>query len=277
MEQFKVYSKEELKGVQEHLVDILIKIDSICEKHNINYFAIGGTLLGAIRHKGFIPWDDDIDIGMMRKDYDHFLKIASEELSENYFVLNYETNKNVPFSFTKVCKKDTLFVEYEVRKLNYPHTLFVDIIPFDKCPSDDNKQKKYLKRMLFWHQLFKSKTLWRVSKLANEKRSSIGKIARPILHILLLPISKKYIYKKMIKNMTKYNQDSECEKVCCWGGKKTMELITSYLPTRKMKFEQIQINTPNNSDLILKTQYGDYMQLPPENKRHSHMPYELKL
>ena len=97
-----VYSADEIRKLQNELLSILKEIDQICKRNNIKYFAVGGTLLGAVRHHGFIPWDDDIDIGMLRSDYNKFILIAKKELPNNYFVLNFDENNHFPASFTKV-------------------------------------------------------------------------------------------------------------------------------------------------------------------------------
>ena len=121
-------------------LDILLEIDSFCKKNNLRYFLAYGTLIGAIRHKGFIPWDDDIDIGMMRKDYDLFIKYASEELDSKYYLDCYETNKNCYLPFAKVRKNNTIFDEEENHHLNNHKGIYVDVIPIENA---SNKRIEY--------------------------------------------------------------------------------------------------------------------------------------
>lgn len=272
-----VYSADELRILQNELLSILKEIDQICKRNNIKYFAVGGTLLGAVRHHGFIPWDDDIDIGMLRSDYNKFILIAKKELPNNYFVLNFDENNHFPASFTKVCKKNTTFVEYETRKLKYPHCLFVDIMPYDKTFDDNGKRIKHLKKGKIYHQLFKSRMLWGVSSLSSEKQKKIGKVVRPILHILLSPFPKRFIYNKMIYNMSKYNDLIGEEHIVFWSEERFANSTKCYFPLVTVLFEDIEMPIPNNYDVILKKQYGNYMELPPKEKRVSHSPYILKL
>ena len=277
MRQGHVYSTDELRALQNELLCILKEIDQICKRNDIKYFAVGGTLLGAVRHHGFIPWDDDIDIGMLRSDYNKFISIAKKELPNDYFILNFNENNHFPASFTKVCKKNTTFVEYETRKLKYPHCLFVDIMRYDKTFDDSNKRTKHLKKGKMYHQLFKSKMLWGVSSLSSAKKKKLGKVVRPILHILLSPFPKKFIYNKMIKSMSKYNNLIEGEPITFWSEERFANPAKCYFPLVISSFEDIEIPIPNNYDVILKKQYGNYMELPPKEKRVSHSPYLLKL
>lgn len=101
---------EELKELQKVLLDILKEVKRVCDENNIDYFIIAGTALGAVRHKGFIPWDDDIDIGMTRDNYEKFIKIANTKLSEEFFLQTMETEEETPFYFAKVRKNKTKFI-----------------------------------------------------------------------------------------------------------------------------------------------------------------------
>ena len=106
---------------------------AICEKHDLKYFLIGGTLLGAVRHKGFIPWDDDIDIGMPRPDYEKFLLVAQKELPEHIFLQTHNTDIEYPNCFAKLRNSDTTFIETSCKKLKINHGIYIDIFPLDGC------------------------------------------------------------------------------------------------------------------------------------------------
>ena len=109
---YKEYDKETLTKVHEIELELLNEFVRICDKHNLTYFLVGGTLLGAVRHSGFIPWDDDIDVGMPRVDYDKFINIAKNELKNDYLLDSVETDKNYFLPFAKILKRNTLFIEY---------------------------------------------------------------------------------------------------------------------------------------------------------------------
>ena len=121
----------ELKKLQNIEFEILLEFDRICKKHNIMYQLFAGTLLGAIRHRGFIPWDDDIDVCLLRKDYNVFIDVCRTELDSKYFLQTYETDKHSIWQFAKIRKNNTLFLEDAVSECDIHHGIFIDIFPFD--------------------------------------------------------------------------------------------------------------------------------------------------
>lgn len=124
----KQYTPEELTQLHQVLYEILEEIVRICDKHNIPYFVIGGTAIGALYDKAILPWDDDIDIGMKREDYNKFLQIASQELREPYFLSWIHTDPHSPYYFAKVKKNNTLFVEEMFKDVPMHQGIFVDIL-----------------------------------------------------------------------------------------------------------------------------------------------------
>lgn len=272
-----MYSDENLEKLHRTLKEILSVIDSLCKKHKIEYFATAGTLLGAVRHSDFIPWDDDIDVCMYRDDYDKFLEIAKKELPDQYFCLDFETFKDVPSYYAKICKKGTVFVEKETRKLKYPHCVFVDIMPFDSLPENEKERQKHLKKIRFRYELFKSRILWSVSSITPKKKRIIGNIVRPVLHILLLPFSRKYLYNKLLKCLKKYNHLSKKSYATYKGKEKLMHPASIVLPLKELKFGDAMIPVPNDYCEVLRREFGDFMKLPPVGKRQSHEPYEFKI
>lgn len=133
----KKYTAEELDLLHTELYDILGETIRVCQKHDIPYFVIGGTAIGALYDQGILPWDDDIDIGMTRENYNKFLKVAPGELGPSYFLSWIETDPHTPYYFAKVKKNNTLFVEEMFKNVPMHPGIFVDIFPFDKIP--DNK------------------------------------------------------------------------------------------------------------------------------------------
>lgn len=124
---------EKLKDIE---LDILKCFISICEKNNLRYFLIGGTLLGSVRHKGFIPWDDDIDVGMPRKDYELFIERARHHLPDYYFVQTFSTDPSYPNNFMKIRDSRTTFLETAVKHLRMNHGVFIDVFLLDEYPSN---------------------------------------------------------------------------------------------------------------------------------------------
>ena len=128
-----------LRQLQLAELDILLEIDRVCTENNIKYFLDSGTALGAVRHKGFIPWDDDIDICMMRDDYEKFIRLAPEKLSQKYFLQTLKTDPGYNKLHAKVRKNGTVFKEDANLMRNMNHGLFVDIYPFDYLPKHGKK------------------------------------------------------------------------------------------------------------------------------------------
>ena len=279
MKKIVYYNKKDLQKIQLIEKNILKEIIRICEQNNLTYATIGGTTLGVIRHKGFIPWDDDIDICMPRDDFEKFQQISiSGALKPNYRYMSFYTHKNCPSAFAKVCDIRTTFVENECRGLkDYIHSIWVDIFPLDFFPSYNSKdEKKMRKKIMRKYQLFKSKSLWRISELAPLKRRVIGYIIRPFLRLFLLPISKTKLFNSLQKELQKYNGKTK-DSVGIMGGDWFYYNYQDFFPLKRGMFEDIEVNIPNNYDAVLRKQYGDYLILPPESKRHGHVPYKLDL
>lgn len=154
------YTQEELFLLHNELYDILGEIIRICRKYDINYFIIGGTAIGAYYDKGILPWDDDLDIGMTRENYNRFLKLAVKELSKDYFLSWYETDIHTPFYYAKLKKNNTLFVEEKYKNIKMHHGIFVDIFPFDRIPNNRIIRNIHYKFANFLKCCFMGKEIW---------------------------------------------------------------------------------------------------------------------
>jgi len=133
----------QLKRLQNIEYEILQEIVRICEKNNLSYFLIGGTLLGAVRHKGFIPWDDDLDIAIPRKDYEKFLKICQTQLNSDYFLHCNKTDPDYWLPFAKVRKKNTLFDEKSITSIETHKGIYNDVFPLDNAKKTTKYYSKY--------------------------------------------------------------------------------------------------------------------------------------
>ena len=269
------YDETQLKQLQKVELDILIEVIRVCKENGLNYFTVGGTTLGAIRHNGFIPWDDDIDIGMMREDYEKFLRIAPLKLSKGFTLQSYSTEPNMPTYFAKVRKDDTLFVEDYARDIQMHQGIYIDIMPYDKIPEDLKERAKYRRKVQFWNQLFIAKSITETS-VPYTKNKGYKNVLRKGLHVAVSGISKETLYHRLDSELRKYNQ-TESTMVSSRGLSAFETSIDDYFPLCDHVFETISVKIPRNADMVLKTQYGDYMKLPPEEKRYSHAPVCLKL
>ena len=275
------YDPAELKKVQEYELSILKDFIKICEENNLTYFGIAGTGIGSLRHGGFIPWDDDIDVGILRNDFEKLVKIIKRDYADKYVVVNGDEFSTYPLMTTRITLKNSLFIEESLKKIKCPLGIFLDVYPFDNVPADEK-----LKR----NQGF---TAWLFSKLLILKHIPFPtlplkgfklKIAHFItacawlfLNVFFIP--HKWLYNKCKKACCKYNEDPNPAAFSFFCGTRiynnyfeTQDLF----PLKKLKFEDVEINFPNNIEKSLTYIYGDYMKLPPEDKRKNHYPNTLK-
>ena len=266
----------ELRDVQRTILYIFKEIIRVCNENDISYFIIGGTALGAVRHGGFIPWDDDLDIGMTRKNYNKFLSIAKDKLPDELFLQTVETETESPFYFAKVRKNKTKFVECYCKKLKIHHGVYVDIFPYDNIPDDPKLRKQHNNIVSFWSNLFIAKCVTGSSVPQKGIKGKFKLFLRMVAHIILIPISKKFLFKKLDLATQKYN-DIPC----------TMKSYVKYpylmIPSSDLddletiEFEGFNVKCPKNIKKYLKNHFGDFMTLPKENQRIGHRPYKLEL
>lgn len=245
-----------LRKAQLRVLDILIEVDKICRKYNIDYWLMGGTLLGAVRHGGFIPWDDDIDISVKHNDLKKLSKILQQELPEQYVVQNYKTDKNYYLDSVLKIRDTKSIASIEYYKSFQEQGLFLDIVSMEKIPS----QK--LKRFVF-----------RFNKYPYLRRKEIslkGK-SNNIKGFLFAPISKL-----LIKLAHWFSQKSSTTKIgynyLFWLGHffdMEFEKETIF-PLKTMKFEGREFFVPNDTDKFLRITYGDFMKIPPPKNRLVH-------
>lgn len=264
---------EMLPQVKQVELEILCVIDEFCKKNNIRYSLAYGTLLGAVRHKGFIPWDDDIDLWMPREDYDRFIKLWLANPVDGYIIQNPDLAPDFPQNFTKIRKDNTTFLQDEEEKnKNYHKGIFVDIFPLDRVAEGAvkrNKQVLYAILMMLFTRKFSP---------PDEKG-----IKKVISNIVLGMVPKKYydhmrrIFEKKLLKLSK-NPNS---KMVCFG---TFGSTFRYFPCDMMnelvdiEFENRQFCTVKKWDEFLKIQYGDYMKFPPEEERSwKHHPLIIDL
>ena len=252
---------EEQKQIQ---IEILKEVKKICDSNNLNYYLGGGTLLGAVRHKGYIPWDDDIDIMMLRKDYEKLLEIFNKQCDKKYKLLCYKNTKDYYYPFTKIVNIQTKLEETKLRPIA-EMGLFIDVFPIDFLPEEDKKITKIFKSYARWYSLVS------VYQAKPEKLTAKSK-SKMIIKKIILPILEKFklyskILKKIDKIIIKYNNTSKV--ACITGRYQEKEIMpSSYIAEYKLvDFEGEKYKIPAGYDEYLTKHYGDYMELPPEEKR----------
>ena len=248
------------KEIQKIELNILEDFIQVCDKLNINYYLIGGTLLGAVRHHGFIPWDDDIDVCMLRKDYEIFVKNAQKYLNKNYFLQTYETDEEYPGCFAKIRDNNTTFLEENVKDKNMNHGIFIDIFPLDNYYRH-NKIKEKLIYYKLYNNVFRNSDTF-----AKRLFARIANIIYKNKPKLLLCKKQEKIYKKKNGKESKY-VTNYCG---AWGVKKETHSIDSFKEFKIVEFENLKVKIPVGYDSILTNMYGDYLKLPPKEKQVSH-------
>lgn len=251
---------------------IMDEIDRVCHKEKLTYFLTAGTLLGAVRHGGMIPWDDDIDIAMPREDFEKFVNISHKKMKDKFYLDYYTTNKKYAKSYAKVRLKNTYFKESYITK-NIDWEIWVDIFPLDNISKYDYKELiKNKKKINHCDFILANKYLINISDCKTIK----GKL----LYIISKIIPTKIALKKRNKFMTMHN-NSNNNIYINYGSQYSVEKQThekdKYFPTKKIKFEDRKYDVPNDIDYVLKKIYGNnYMELPPKEKRISHDPLCIK-
>lgn len=258
----KIMTLEETKQVE---LEILTNVADFCDKHEIQYFLAYGTLIGAVRHKGFIPWDDDIDIWMPRADYNRFLKIYNKENSDSQYKVISPYDKISRHSFVKVIDTRTAKIESGIDYSNGYLGVDVDVFPLDGQPDDDGDFKKFYNKKYLYYKLHNNSISamnfgswkYRIYKLAF-----FG--TKPFKNVFLRKcdnIARKYTYEnsKLIGAVsTIYNSKKNRYKKDWFNDSITVD------------FENKKFKIPVGYDEILTQMYGDYMQLPPIEKQVTH-------
>lgn len=273
------YEPEVLKKLQSIERMMLNDFNALCKKYNIMYFAGGGTAIGAVRHQGMIPWDDDIDLNMLRDDYEKFLEVAEKEYGDKYYVLNARNYDGFPSTCTRWCLKGTSFVENCMAGINLPFGIFLDIFCFDPIPDDERLARKQWRRAWFWGKLMTLRDVSTPVLYVYGFKQRVLKIACRIGHIILKCLfSSKFLYKKAEMWARKSENRRDCSRVAYMFDTvpflSVMDKAKIY-PTKTVKFDDVTIEIAANNHEYLKKRFGDYMQLPPEDKRHNHRPDKL--
>ena len=274
------YQPETLRKLQETELSILEAIDDLCTRHDITYFLDSGTALGAIRHNGFIPWDDDIDLGMLRPDYDRFLAIAKEELPATYRLLIPGETPHYAAKFAKVALMGTKFYTQETIDAGLDLGIFVDIFPYDDLSDDDTAAEKQLSGGRLWQSL---SYLYHSGSVNVPHKGILGSVESAGCHavhsLLKVALSEKSIddHFKAATNLP--GQETSSARCVAFaypipGGLDKNRL----LPTRKAFFEGREFPMPGDTEYYLEKLFGaTWRELPPKDQRRNHAPVELAL
>lgn len=252
---------EDLRKMQLTMLDILKYIDKFCGEHQINYSLSGGTLLGAVRHDGFIPWDDDLDICMLRSEYNRFIELWKESKHDEYILQTKESAPKYTQSFAKIRKNHTTFYQKGEIPGDYHMGIFVDIFPIDRIPDG------FLKKNLFYWQVVRYQIY--VREFIPPNSNFVIKGVLKLIYSITSPEKRKKRRKKLLDRITKYNSDTSLRLVgidtlSTMRKSFSAELLDSYT---RIQFEDDTFPCFSNWNEYLTNFYGDYMVLPPKEQR----------
>ena len=272
------YTSDTIKKLQDVQLEIYKDFEKICRELDLPMFVIGGSAIGAFRHDGFIPWDDDIDVCMVREDYNKLMKALEEHPHEKYELIAAENQDGYVLSFGKFSKKGTEFIEGAHSYRKYIPGIAIDIFPYDATVADEKARKKQIKKSWFWNRImvlaeYPTPTLpsnmnpaIRVSALAACRMIHWG--------LRLVGITRAKAYKNYLKYAGMYNGKTDAYFAdFSHPNPESVRVEKDVIfPVREIKFGDTTIQVMNQVEVHLTGEYGDYMQLPPEEKRLNHPP-----
>ena len=260
-------SPTELRKMQMIMLEILIEFDRVCRKHKINYSLGGGTMLGAVRHKGFIPWDGDADVFMLRDEYDKFRKICEHELDDNrFFLQDYKSDKYYRWGYARILRNETELVRAGYEHMKSRNGVFIDVLVFDNVPDNYFARRIhiflcYCLRKTLWSEAGKKVHPYRMLRMFYQLLSLIPKnFAFYIRNIILKKCNSKDT--KLVRHMTSVHINKQKYGI----PRKYFDELIDY------SFEGYSFLGFKEYDSYLKSAYGDYMTLPDEADRNSHVP-----
>lgn len=266
---------DELQKLHQTLDEILDYAVSVCEQHGLTYVLLYGTALGAYRHHGIIPWDDDLDIGMPRDDYEKFLRILSETPDPRYTLQTGENEPNYFFSFAKIRKNGTIFVENCVGPRYKHNGVFIDVFPIDgvRAPRSFAQRLRTARIRYLLHSL-----RFDVSRSLYRSRGRV----RYLADVLLCAPARLIPTRRRLQRVQRLMQHDGANEpyAAQFEDVSAAEIVPRevYFPPREIEFNGKMRCVPRQIETYLALAYGDdYMQLPPEAQRRTHEPQELKL
>ena len=254
---------DQIQKLKQRELELFRLFIQVCEKLDLRYYVVGGTLLGAVRHKGFIPWDDDIDVGLPRADYDRFVQQAQALLPDWCFLQNYHTDPAYPYLFSKLRDSRTTFIETALKDYPINHGLYIDVFPIEYVPEQGYRRferKNFLLKIRANYGLnvkpsFKIRVLQRLTLLRWPRLQDALK-------------QREALFRSVGRTGLMVN-------LCGAWGKREILPAEYFGEGTPQRFEDLTVRGPAEYDGYLKGIYGDYMRLPPPEKRVAHHACEV--
>ena len=272
MDDVKKYDPEDLKKLQKILLSMLKDILKICDEHDIDVFGVSGTGIGAARHNGFIPWDDDIDLGFLRKDFDRFVEACKTDLPDKYELITMENTEDYFAHFSKIVLKGTRFDEWWADQVSFTQGIFVDLFVLENLTDSKIKRIYYTKF---------GRVIRKLIPISILKPTNLNQPARSVVLVLhyilkILHITPAFLKKRFLKMVTRYN-DRETKYVYDITGFKFTYIYDRHLLDNiiKVPFEDTEIGLPENYIEYLSVEYENPMVMPPVEKRFNHVEADI--
>ena len=277
---YRDYDPETLAKLQNVLRMMLGDFDALCKRHGLHYFAGCGTAIDAIRHHGMIPWDDDIDVNLLRGDFEKFRAVAETEYGDKYYLLDTRSFPEYPLPTTRWCLKGTVFHEECMKHLDLPFGIFLDIYPFDPIPDDERAARRQWRRAWFWGKLM---TLRQVPAPVLYFRGAKARLATAAFRVGSLALKCLFRQAFLVRKAREWaGKSSGCTQRCrraAWMFDTTPYLsvvdAAAAVRTRAVPFDGGTIELSEDCGEYLERRFGNYMDLPPPDRRHNHPPWKL--
>lgn len=249
---------QEINDLRPIELEVLSQFDSFCRKHNLNYYLAYGSLLGAIRHGGIIPWDDDIDVAMPRNDFEFFIKTYK---SSRYFVATYANTENYFYPFAKMFDKQTYLDEQMLVPCNLG--VGIDVFPIDGVSPNKHVRKSRARKIKFYRRIIGAKLFW---------NNDMNRYKKALVRLFASMFSGQFVAKR-INDIAQRTALSEAEYwgnlVWGYGLKRDVNRKESYINLINHSFEDGKFFVPRDYDSILTRTYGDYMKPPSDSQKKS--------
>lgn len=268
------YPGDSLQRLQRIEIGILKAIDAVCRENGLVYFLDGGTCLGAVRHGGFIPWDDDADIGMPYADYQKFLQIAPKALPEGYSLHTCTNSEGFSALWSKVYKDGTRFIDANSKEASSNQGIFVDVFPFFPMESDEKARAKQIRSCANWQYMSYLHAFSRPKIPNGTPLKPLAELGCKVMHYTVARAFDSAECQRRLFLEARAKKPGELWFDPCyatWGPFRKDWIF----PTQPVDFDGVTLQAPRDTDRFLTALYGSYMELPPESERYTHLPEVL--